>query len=358
MRIISPLLKHVVYPGLSKSGYLRRSANVGPTVITYHGVLPKGYEARDLALDGHLITSETFACQVQLLKREYNVIAPEQFLSWCENKAQLPPRGVLLTCDDGLMNTVTDMLPVIRGLNVPFLFFVTGESLSDIPGMLWYEKVYLWLCAAGPGISLKLPWGEEVIEMKVSARTAVRWRDYMRKLSAFDATSRKLVLEDMRTQLGIPQEWESEYSRREAERRRFFMMGRDELRQLMNAGVTIGAHTLSHPMLRWMSEELAFEEIRQSRVALQEALGTEIWALAFPFGDSDSVGPRESLLAKRAGFKCAFLNTEVPAEDDCFALPRVHVSAGMNLAEFEAHVSGFYRSARAKYATAISGATA
>jgi len=30
----------------------------------------------------------------------------------------------------------------------------------------------------------------------------------------------------------------------------------------------------------------------------------------------------------------------------------------MNLAEFEAHVSGFYRSARAKYATAISGATA
>ena len=77
-------VKHVVYPGLSKSGYLRRSAKVGPTVITYHGVLPKGYEARDLALDGHLITSETFACQVQLLKREYNVIAPEQFLLWIE----------------------------------------------------------------------------------------------------------------------------------------------------------------------------------------------------------------------------------------------------------------------------------
>src|SRR5438132_1232561 len=236
MRILSPLLKHVVYPGLSKSGYLRRSAKVGPTVITYHGILPQGYEARDLALDGHLITAGAFARQIQLLKNQYNVIAPEQFLSWIENKAQLPPRAVLLTCDDGLMNTVTDMLPVIRNLNVPFLFCITGESLCEIPGMLWYEELYLWLCAAGPGISLKLPWGEEVIEMKVPARTAVRWREYMRKLSAFDATSRKLVLENMRTQLGIPQEWESEYSRRAAERRRFFMMGREELRQLMNAG--------------------------------------------------------------------------------------------------------------------------
>src|SRR5438067_9423407 len=126
MRIISPLLKHVVYPGLSKSGYLRRSATVGPTVITYHGVLPKGYEARDLALDGHLITAEAFTLQLRLLKREYNIIAPEQFLSWIDNKAQLPPRAMLLTCDDGLINSVTDMLPLIHELKVPFLFFITG----------------------------------------------------------------------------------------------------------------------------------------------------------------------------------------------------------------------------------------
>jgi len=29
-----------------------------------------------------------------------------------------------------------------------------------------------------------------------------------------------------------------------------------------------------------------------------------------------------------------------------FALPRVHVTADMSLAEFEAHVSGFYRNLR------------
>jgi len=357
MRIISPLLKHVVYPGLSKSGYLRRSASDGPTVVTYHGILPRGYEARDVALDGHLITAEAFTRQIRLLKGRYNVIAPVQFLAWCEKKLELPPRAVLLTCDDGLINTVADMLPIIRELDVPFLFFITGESLSENPSMLWYEKLYLWLTRAADGISLKLAWGNDVIRGLSRVRTAVRWREYMRKLSAFDADSRKLILEDMRTQLGIPEEWESEYSRREAERRRFFMLDRNGVRNLVDAGMTIGAHTLSHPMLSEMSEELAFEEIRQSRMKLQAALGAEIWALAFPFGDSDSVNPRESLLAKSAGFKCAFLNTENSLTDDCFALPRVHVSAGMGLAEFEAHVSGFYRVTRAKYIMAT-GASA
>ena len=356
MRIISPLLKHVVYPGLSKSGYLRRAAGRGPTVITYHGILPRGYEARDVALDGHLITAEAFTRQIRLLKERYNVIAPVQFLAWCEKKLELPPRAVLLTCDDGLINTVTDMLPIIRELDVPFLFFITGESLSENPGMLWYEQLYTWLTGA-EGSSLKLPLGNDVIRTQSRDRTAVRWRECMRKVSAFDAGSRKLILEDMRTQLGIPQQWESEYSRREAERRRFFMLDRNGVRNLLDAGMTIGAHTLSHPMLSRMSEELAFEEIRQSRMALQAALGTEIWALAYPFGDSDSVSPREPLLAKRAGFKCAFLNTETSFADNCFALPRVHVSAGMGLAEFEAHVSGFYRVTRAKY-IAATGASA
>jgi peptidoglycan/xylan/chitin deacetylase (PgdA/CDA1 family) len=356
MRILSPFLKHVVYPGLSKSGYLRRSASDGPTVVTYHGILPRGYEARDVALDGHLITAEAFTRQIRILKERYNVIAPEQFLSWSEKKLELPAKAVLLTCDDGLINTVSDMLPIIRELDVPFLFFITGESLSEKPGMLWYEKLYLWLMGAADRISLKLPWGNDVILAQSRERTAVRWREYMRKLSAFDAGSRNQILEDMRTQLGIPEKWESEYSRREAERRRFFMLDRNGVRNLVDAGMTIGAHTLSHPMLSRMSEELAFEEIRQSRMALQAALGTEIWALAFPFGDSDSVSPREPLLARRAGFKCAFLNTETSFANDCFALPRVHVSAGMGPAEFEAHVSGFYRVTRAKYC-AVTGAS-
>ncbi len=49
-------------------------------------------------------------------------------------------------------------------------------------------------------------------------------------------------------------------------------------------------------------------------------------------------------MAQEAGYAAAFLNVggglgmNLPP----YALPRVHVTAGMNLGEFEAHVSGFH----------------
>ena len=346
MRIISPLLKHVVYPGLSRSGYLRRSARGGPVVLTYHGILPQGYAAHDSALDGHLITADAFRRQLRLLKSKYNVISPEQFLQWCDGELELPPRAVLLTCDDGLLNTLTDMLPIVRELEVPFLIFVTGASLSDQSSILWYEELYLWFIEAGEKFSLRVPWVAEVCHVQGRAQILLLWQELIRKLSALDAGARSQGLQEVRTQLGISHGWESEYAQNEAQRRRFFMLNVTELRELANAGMTIGAHTLTHPMLSQMPEHLAFQEISQSRAQLGQLLGSEVWALAFPFGGPDAVSVREPELARRAGFKCAFVNIESNTCDNRFGFPRIHVSAGMNLAEFEAHVSGFYRSIR------------
>src|SRR5437879_11125064 len=48
MRFVSPVLKRVVYPALSRIGYLHRHARRAPlTVVTYHGVLSFGYPVTD-----------------------------------------------------------------------------------------------------------------------------------------------------------------------------------------------------------------------------------------------------------------------------------------------------------------------
>jgi hypothetical protein len=99
-------------------------------------------------------------------------------------------------------------------------------------------------------------------------------------------------------------------------------------------------------MLSQSSPDVAWSEISDSKHNLEQALGQEIWALAYPFGDSTSVTSREVQMAKRAGFKAAFLNigggfgTPTPG----FALPRVHITSEMTLVEFEAHISGVHRS--------------
>lgn len=75
-----------------------------------------------------------------------------------------------------------------------------------------------------------------------------------------------------------------------------------------------------------------------------------MWALGYPFGNAATVTGRDLRLAEQAGFRRAFMNAGggFGAKINRFALPCVHVTADMSLAEFEAHISGFYRSLRKK----------
>jgi peptidoglycan/xylan/chitin deacetylase (PgdA/CDA1 family) len=348
MRIVSSLLKHVVYPGLSKAGYLRWPAESGPAVLTYHGILPPGYTVCDSMLDGNLLTADEFRPQLRWLKAKYNVISPQEFRLWCDSQVELAPRSVLLTCDDGLLNTLTDMLPIIREFDLPFLFFVTGASTLEKSSMLWYEQLFLWLSRTKGSIKLEMPWRREPYVALTRPQKCSLWQESMRQLAALPANTREKALAQVRIQIGISENWHSEYSQNEPLRRRFFMLNRRELQDLADAGMTIGAHTVSHPMLAQLVETEAFYEISESRTQLEKALGSEVWALAYPFGTSEAAGVREARLAHRAGFACAFMNGQ-SLERNRFLLPRIHVSRGMTLAEIEAHASGLHRGLQEKH---------
>ena len=99
----------MVYPILSRSGYLHRYAERNQlSVVTYHGVLPAGYKVMDPQLDGSWVTPDGFRRQLRLLRSRYNAVSPSQVRLWCKGEGALPPRAVLLTCDDGLANAVAE----------------------------------------------------------------------------------------------------------------------------------------------------------------------------------------------------------------------------------------------------------
>ena len=350
MKLVSPLLKRVVYPSLAMAGYFRRGASTGPAIVTYHGILPAGYEVIDPDLDGSLVTAESFRRQLRLLKDRYNVISPEQFLLWCRSEQELPARSVLLTCDDGLGNTLTDMLPILQEVHLSCLFFVTGASLRDVPSMLWYEELWLMFLRSD-AVVLKVR--EIGLDVWVTGRCEKRslWLNLLKRLSSYEWNARRNLIEQIKSQMGLPENWSARWHAGLSHRRRFFMLTAAELRELASGGMTIGAHTFSHPMLSQMSAESAWDEIVGCQRGLEQVLGKPVWAQAYPFGGFTSVTQREVEMAERAGFQCAFMNVGggFGAATPYFALPRVHVTAEMSLAEFEAHVSGFYRSARRRF---------
>jgi peptidoglycan/xylan/chitin deacetylase (PgdA/CDA1 family) len=343
MRIISPLLKHVVYPGLAHAGYLKRSPDGGPVVITYHGVLPPNYDSIDSGLDASLVSIEALRAQLVLLSRGYKFVSPQQYLDWRMGTASLPENAVLLTCDDGLQN-VDLMLPLLHEAGAKCLFFITGRSVGNKPAMLWHEELYLILLRVKQTLRVSLPNGKTALIVPSKSREL--WWNFVENLSALGEVERSNFIGRLQQQAEIDAEWRQDFLKSPGMRDRFLVLNENGVRRLLIAGHTVGAHSMSHLVLSRASDELAWFEIRESHDALERLTGQQIWTFAYPFGNPSSVSDREVRFAERAGFHCAFLNIEDGRGGGHYAVPRVHVTGQMGLAEFEAHVSGVHSQLR------------
>lgn len=106
-------------------------------------------------------------------------------------------------------------------------------------------------------------------------------------------------------------------------------MNMAQLRELLDAGMTIGGHTRNHPTLTKLSPEQARTEIAGSKDDLEQALNIEVRFLAYPGG---SFNRDVALLARDAGYTaaCSVLG---PAHNDIsslFWLYRDVLSESMN----------------------------
>jgi peptidoglycan/xylan/chitin deacetylase (PgdA/CDA1 family) len=352
MRLVSPLLKRVVYPTLSKTGYLHCYAERGQlSVVTYHGVLPAGYRVTDLQLDGSWVTPDVFRRQLRLLRSNYNVVSPAQVRLWCKGEGSLPPRAVLLTCDDGLANAVTDMLPILQEEGLPCLFFVTSRSLEEEPSMLWYEELYFTLLDIPEGAFEGTFCGVPVkthLNSSVPQRHSC-WYGMVEMLSKCDTQARLGFARAVRAKFRFPGDWSLQHVKQGASR--FRLLTIPEIRRLLAAGMEIGSHTISHPKLSQLPAESSWREIAESRRDLEKTLGVPVWSIAYPFGGTDSVSTREMRMVETAGYDCAFINFGGAFRKDTprFGIPRVHISLDTTVSEFEAHVSGLHEGLRRRF---------
>jgi peptidoglycan/xylan/chitin deacetylase (PgdA/CDA1 family) len=108
-------------------------------------------------------------------------------------------------------------------------------------------------------------------------------------------------------------------------------LGWDELETLAREpDVSIGAHTLSHPILAKCHATAARREVTESKGLLERRLGRPVRHLAYPFGDPSAVGAREFRFARRAGYVTATTSQPAHVFPDhaahLHALPRVSIN--------------------------------
>ncbi len=101
----------------------------------------------------------------------------------------------------------------------------------------------------------------------------------------------------------------------------------DDLIRLKDAGMGIGSHSVTHPMLNDLSDSEADRELRESRVFLEGITGIEVVGFSAPGGRTKDAVPG---LAKRAGYDAVL--TSSPGTNgrgaDPYRLRRIPVKRG------------------------------
>jgi peptidoglycan/xylan/chitin deacetylase (PgdA/CDA1 family) len=110
------------------------------------------------------------------------------------------------------------------------------------------------------------------------------------------------------------------------------LLSAEQVDELRERGVAIGAHTRRHPELPGQSDEEVKDEVGGSREDLRPRFG-EVTTFAYPFGLFDE---RAVAAADGAGFEgaCTVEPRLVSLQDDPLRVPRVEVRAGESLPRF------------------------
>jgi peptidoglycan/xylan/chitin deacetylase (PgdA/CDA1 family) len=78
-----------------------------------------------------------------------------------------------------------------------------------------------------------------------------------------------------------------------------------ELREMSDAGVTIGSHTVSHPSLSALGRSEALGELVESKARLERELGRPVRFFAYPFGEFEHFNAKIQSLVGAAGYAAA-----------------------------------------------------
>lgn len=274
------------------------------SILIYHRVLPQPDE-----LDPESPTAAEFERQMQGLRTHFNVISLGEAVQRLRS-GSLPARAACVTFDDGYADNAEVAMPILRRLGVPASFFVATGYLNG--GRMFNDTVREAIRRVdSPAFDFgDLRIGTLDLSSAAGKRAAIKkvlgvWR-YL------PSPERRARADALATNASLPSSSN-------------LMMRDDQVRELRQAGMEIGAHTATHPILSGISIGEARAEIASGRQYLESLLSEPVRLFAYPNGRPRlDYGDEHVDLVREMAFDAALSTAAgvATASSDPFQLPR------------------------------------
>lgn len=242
-------------------------------------------------------------CIRWLKKHHFNFLSQDDILAIKNNHLPFPASGVVITVDDGWQSNDENIASIANQHGIPVTIFVSTDPVKT--GNFWFsysraaDREKMDAPLQRTEVLKKLPDGERLHQVEM--------------LKKYIALPREALTIDQVKRISA-----SDY-------------------------VTIGSHTMSHPILTNCDDQKSRFELSESKEILEGWTGREIIGFAYPNGD---YGSRETGYLRDINYKIGFSIEEEYLTPDrlnrIYELPRFCVHEGVSRAEAICRITGVW----------------
>lgn len=274
------------------------------SILIFHRVLPQP----DLVLNWDVHAAE-FSNTLRWLAKWFNVLPLDQAISQLK-AGILPPRAAAITFDDGYADNLTVAAPILKNHGMTATFFIASGYLDG--GQMWNDMIIESVrhCRLN-----KLDLKDEdlgVHDLSDPKKIRSSISDILKKI--------KYRLPDERNRLAKFVAHSAKVAQRDD-----LMLTSQQVIELRNCGMTIGGHTVTHPILANLSAQEVYSEISENKNFLELLLQDRIALFAYPNGKPNiDYRAADAQIVRDLGFDAAVTTAWGVADihNDFMQLPR------------------------------------
>jgi peptidoglycan/xylan/chitin deacetylase (PgdA/CDA1 family) len=282
-------------------------------ILRYHAIC--GSWGYDYASPGICISPEAFEQHVAYLATRYRVISLPDAVRVLKRGGSLPSHAVAITFDDGYADNLAAAC-VLHRYGLTATFYITAGCMAG-GEPFWPSEIRVLVARLGARVATVRMGAQEIaLSCATPAEREASIRRLTKAFKSHPVPVRERARAELRDLVGggpVPSP----------------MLTWDEVRVMHGLGMTIGAHTMTHPNLPSAGLQAATREIVDCRRRLEAEVGAPVTMFSYPNGGAERYYTPELMRAVAdAGFEAAATSRSGFAgrHSDFYALDRVQVA--------------------------------
>lgn len=263
-------------------------------VLNYHRI----YDGRiqtdfDEGVFGH--SSQIFEEQVAWLSKNYNVLGESELIAFLNGQHRdISKPAAVITFDDGYIDNFTLAFPTLKKYGVPAIFFVPFTNIEQRE-LGWWDLA-AWCIKRTEVAKINVDGQDVLLDSETSKRQAIKLVQNIFKAKDFEDTKDLIFELSSETQVALPSQ---DVQGQE-------LMTWAQLSEMVENGMYIGSHTMTHRLLSRISNEDQDWEISTSKSCIEEKLKSQVRSIAYPVGQRESFNAHSMIASQAAGYDLAF----------------------------------------------------